>query len=272
VIVVTGAAGVIGRALMARLSAERLPCLVLSRDVFAEAEGIPLLSTVPRRPSAVVHLAALVPQPPAIPDDDSSAARTRNIDQRVLEAVRQWGCHVIYASGCSLYEKGGTAPKQEREADAAVAQASPYLAAKQQGERDFLALSNATVLRISAPIGEGLSRATVLGAFHGGGASWQGNRGVGQRHARAELCGYGRPCRRLIPYVDHTATCDHQHCCGSAGDYAGVGAGSRVRLRSRLYSYDWQARFQGWGVCALCKPTGGRSSWVATYYIDTHIP
>jgi UDP-glucose 4-epimerase len=165
VIVVTGAAGVIGRALMARLSAERLPCLVLSRDVFAEAEGIPLLSTVPRRPSAVVHLAALVPQPPAIPDDDSSAARTRNIDQRVLEAVRQWGCHVIYASGCSLYEKGGTAPKQEREADAAVAQASPYLAAKQQGERDFLALSNATVLRISAPIGEGLSRATVLGRF-----------------------------------------------------------------------------------------------------------
>lgn len=162
-IVVTGASGVIGRALMARLHAERLPCIALDRDVLTSP--VSLVAAVPRKPSVLVHLAAVVPQPSSIPDDEVNAARTRDMDTRVLEAVKQWDCHAVYASGCSLYSKGDTAPKRETEAGREHRPSSAYLAAKQQGERDFLASGCATVLRISAPIGEGLPQATAVGRF-----------------------------------------------------------------------------------------------------------
>lgn len=162
-IVVTGASGVIGRALMARLHSERLPCVALDRDMLARPAS--LISAALRKPSVLVHLAAVVPQPPTVPDDEANAARTRDMDARVLEAVRQWNCHAIYASGCSLYAKGDAAPKREDEAGAEQMPSSAYLVAKQQGERDFLGSGRATVLRISAPVGEGLPRATVLGRY-----------------------------------------------------------------------------------------------------------
>lgn len=162
-IVVTGASGVIGRALIARLRAERLPYTVLDRAALAGTA--PLVSLVPRKPSVVIHLAASVPQPPVFPDDDAKAALTRDMDARVLEAVRQWDCHAVYASGCSLYARKRAAPKREEDAGTEHPPPSAYLAAKQQGERDFLALERATVLRISAPVGEGLPLVTVVGRF-----------------------------------------------------------------------------------------------------------
>jgi nucleoside-diphosphate-sugar epimerase len=166
VIVVTGARGVIGRALIMRLRAERLPFMALGRDVLAGTSLASLVLAVPRRPSVVVHLAAAVPQPPNISDDESAAERTREMDARVLEAVGEWGCHAIYASGCSLYSKDGGTPRREDEAlDEALVHASPYLSAKQLGEHTFLASGRATVLRISAPIGEGLPNSTVVGRF-----------------------------------------------------------------------------------------------------------
>lgn len=162
-IIVTGASGVIGRALMVRLRAERLPCTALDRNMLARS--VPLADAVMRKPSVLVHLAAVVPQPPAIPDDEASAAHTLYMDARLLEAVKHWDCHAIYASGCSLYSRGDAAPKREEEAGSEQRPSSPYLAAKQYGERSFLASGRATVLRISAPVGEGLSRATVIGRF-----------------------------------------------------------------------------------------------------------
>ncbi len=162
-IVVTGASGVIGRALIARLHTERLPCRILDRNVLAARE--PLISAVSCKPSVLVHLAAVVPQPPKTPDDEVHAAHTRDMDARVLDAVRQWGCHAVYASGCSLYEKKGKVPNCEAKAGTERVPSSPYLAAKQKGERDFLASGLATVLRISAPIGEGIPPATVIGRF-----------------------------------------------------------------------------------------------------------
>jgi nucleoside-diphosphate-sugar epimerase len=163
VIVVTGASGVIGRALMARLYAERLPYAVLDRDMLTRHAR--LVDAVPRKPSVLVHLAAVVPHPPTILDDEVGAARTRDMDTRVLEAVKQWDCHAVYASGCSLYAKGDAAPKHEDEAGTERTPSSAYLAAKQQGESHFLASGQATVLRISAPVGEGLPRATVVARF-----------------------------------------------------------------------------------------------------------
>jgi nucleoside-diphosphate-sugar epimerase len=161
-ILVTGASGVIGRAFVARLNAERLPFVVMNREVLGR--GIPLAAALSCKPSVVVHLAAVVPQSPSIPDDEVSAAHTRDIDMRVLEASIMWGCHMVYASGCSLDPKTDLEPIRE---EAAVEQslASAYLRVKQQGERDFLASGHATVLRISAPVGEGMPSATVLGRF-----------------------------------------------------------------------------------------------------------
>jgi nucleoside-diphosphate-sugar epimerase len=163
VIALTGASGVVGRALMARLHAERLPYVVLDRNMLASSTS--LTDAVLKKPTVLVHLAAVVPNPPAIPDDEVSAAKTRDMDVRVLKAITQWGCHAVYASGCSLYTKGDAAPKCENEAGAESRPSSNYLAAKQQGERIFLASGQATVLRVSAPIGEGLPRATVVGRF-----------------------------------------------------------------------------------------------------------
>jgi nucleoside-diphosphate-sugar epimerase len=164
VIVVTGASGVIGRALMARLQAERLPYVSLERKFLTCPEA--LAAGVSRRPSLIVHLAAVVPQPPTVPDDEINANRTRAIDEVVLKAVTLWDCHVLYASGCSLYTKTGS--ESRREDEAAGVEPTPvsaYLQAKLQGEQNFLASNRATVLRISAPIGPGLSNATVLGRF-----------------------------------------------------------------------------------------------------------
>ena len=148
---------------MVRLHAECLPCAVLDRYILASPAQ--LTDAVLGKPSVLVHLAAVVPQPPGIPDDEANATRTQDMDARLLEAVRQWDCHAVYASGCSLYTNGDTVPKREDDAGSECMPSSAYLAAKQQGERNFLASGQATVLRISAPVGEGLSRATVVGRF-----------------------------------------------------------------------------------------------------------
>lgn len=162
-IVLTGASGVIGRAFIAHLRAMCIPYIALDRDALTQSTSI--VSMVSKEPSVLVHLAAVVPQPPGIPDDNICASLTRKIDARVLEAARQWNCHAVYASGCSLYAKNSTVPKREEDAGKELKPSSPYLAAKQKGESDFLNSGRATVLRISAPVGDGLPVATVLGRF-----------------------------------------------------------------------------------------------------------
>ncbi|MEQ8612609.1 MAG: NAD(P)-dependent oxidoreductase [Gammaproteobacteria bacterium] len=161
----TGATGVIGRALMQRLRAEQLPFFIYSREMFDLSDEVPLFSIVPAKPSAIIHLAAAVPKPPEIPDDDSNAVITRKLDRLILKAAEQWDCHIVYASGCSLYKKNKAGTKIEEDTYNIVPQESPYLTSKQKGEADFLKFGKVTVLRISAPIGEGLSKFTALGRF-----------------------------------------------------------------------------------------------------------
>ena len=105
-IVLTGASGVIGRALMAKLHKDNLPHVAIDRLALADCASLDSLIT--KRPSVVIHLAAVVPQPPVITDNESNAKRTRIIDTKVLEAVSLWNCHVVYVSGCSLFTKAGS--------------------------------------------------------------------------------------------------------------------------------------------------------------------
>jgi nucleoside-diphosphate-sugar epimerase len=162
-IVVTGASGVIGRAFVMRLQAECLPFVVLDREILSGATY--LVDLLARKPSVVVHLAASVPKPPVIPDNEENAAITADLDERILEAIKLWECHAIYASGCSLYPKGHPIWKSEDMIYSEHLTQSFYLAAKQRGEQSFMSTGQATVLRISAPIGKGLPESTVLGRF-----------------------------------------------------------------------------------------------------------
>jgi nucleoside-diphosphate-sugar epimerase len=148
---------------MNKLYSVNLPCVAIDREALVDVTS--LSGVLSKQPSVVIHLAAVVPKPPTISDDQSNAKSTRIIDRAVLEAVDLWNCHVIYASGCSLYTKGGPHPCREMEIGDGPELKSPYLSAKLKGEGEFLASGRATVLRISTPVGEGLSTATVLGRF-----------------------------------------------------------------------------------------------------------
>jgi nucleoside-diphosphate-sugar epimerase len=164
VIVVTGASGVIGRALMARLRLEGMESVAVRRDAFDLASGTSLQEFVGQRPSAIIHLAAAVPHSTRYPDTESSAAMTRAIDRTVHEAAVGWGCRVVYASTCSLYDKHTPAVKFENTA-VVVRPDSPYMQAKFEGERLFCTLPSYSILRVPAPIGPGLPDTVVAKRF-----------------------------------------------------------------------------------------------------------
>lgn len=165
-IIVTGSTGVIGRALIARLKKEKFPYISLSSPEIRDPKSYGSISNSLDKPSVIVHLAAIVPKPPMILDDFVNAKLTREIDSHILSRLKLWNCHAIYASGCSLYGKSSDLEMKEEQAASFYGhQTSPYLTAKEQGERDFLATERSTVLRISAPLGTGISSATVVGRF-----------------------------------------------------------------------------------------------------------
>lgn len=163
-IVVTGAAGVIGRALMLATRAEGVPAIGISRENLDLASGVSLTSVFQSRPSAIVHLAAAVPHSTHYPDTDLSASRTRAIDRSVYEAAVAWGCRVVYTSSCSLYDKSNAEINTE---DTPLSRnlTSPYLLSKRDGEALFSSLSTYCIIRVPAPLGPGLPDSVVAKRF-----------------------------------------------------------------------------------------------------------
>lgn len=163
-IVVTGAAGVIGRALMARLRLVGVEGIGVHREVFDLSSGASLAKFVGQRPEAIVHLAAAVPHSVHYPDTEASAAMTRFIDRTVHMAAHGWGCRLVYASTCSLYDKH--APEVKFEDSAVLARPdSPYMQAKHEGEKLFSTLASYSIMRVPAPIGPGLPDTVVAKRF-----------------------------------------------------------------------------------------------------------
>lgn len=163
-IIVTGASGVIGRALMARLRSEGIEAVGVCREVFDLASGASLAAFVGRRPKAVVHLAAAVPHSTRYPDSETSASKTRAADLTVRDAVLAWDCRVVYASTCSLYDKH-TATVKFEDTPVVVRPDSPYMQAKRDGEKMFATLPSHGILRVPAPIGPGLPDTVVAKRF-----------------------------------------------------------------------------------------------------------
>ena len=181
-IIVTGASGVIGRALMASLRSDGIEVIGVRREAFDLASGASLAAFIGRRPEAVIHLAAAVPHSTHYPDSEASAAKTRAADRTVRDAVLTWDCRVVYASTCSLYEKL-TATVKFEDSPVIVRPDSPYMQAKHEGEKMFAALPCCGILRVPAPIGPGLPDTVVAKRFFNQAAAGQAIRvwGTGKR-------------------------------------------------------------------------------------------
>ena len=170
-IVVTGADGLVGRAVCERLHQVKLPVLPVVRarraDSVAGASVVDLVAeTIPVAGDVrgVIHLAAAVPHSPQYPDTDGTAQLTRRIDQRIRKFVQQHTCPIVYASSCSLYDPATPEPKHEDTSP--VRARTPYFAGKLDGERLF-AECGAVIARLSNPVGPHLPPVLVLSRFIG---------------------------------------------------------------------------------------------------------
>ena len=170
-VIVTGAAGLIGRTLARKLYADGTPTIGVLRTV---TESVPfetatfdlqhqsLLELRGLNPVAVVHCAASVPAPPDNPDDAAAGRATRNIDDGVIEACFALGCRLIYVSSCILYDQFSSDIKDE---DAVARVTTPYADAKRDGELRASTLAGTVVMRVPSPVGERMRRSTVLPRF-----------------------------------------------------------------------------------------------------------
>lgn len=174
-ILVTGAAGLVGRAVVERLRAEGAIVLPVVRkkpealgqeaieiDLTSGPEN--LLNTVDIKPDSVIHLAAAVPHSPIYPDIETSAEQTRGIDCTVWTACTEWNVRCFYASTCGLYDPLDPRPKTEQ---SVLQVRSPYFAAKREGEELFGHDRQNCIFRLSAPYGAGLRESLVLARFIG---------------------------------------------------------------------------------------------------------
>lgn len=169
-VLLTGAVGLVGRAVCQRFDADGINYMPLVRSRcsldnavicdLSSAKGISLTQPV----RAIVHLAAAVPMAAATPDTEVFADVTRMIDKSVLDLARMLNCPVIYASSCGLYDRSILEVKQESNLGAINAY-SPYLRAKLEGEAKFLEYGNVTIMRISAPVGPGQRKSSVVSRF-----------------------------------------------------------------------------------------------------------
>lgn len=174
-ILITGAAGIVGRAVVAALMERNWRVLsivrnishtVLEKSIALDLSkiGDDLMNVISGRPQAVVHLAAAVPHSARYPDTHESAGMTQAIDMNVASAVQKWQCSVIYMSTCGIYERSLDCVKREDD-ETVVKLTSPYFEAKWKGEKLFGEIEGSTIFRVAAPVGPGLKRRVVLGRF-----------------------------------------------------------------------------------------------------------
>jgi nucleoside-diphosphate-sugar epimerase len=176
-VLVTGAAGLLGRAVCARLSSEHQPVIathrssepggVLAEVIWArtdlrEAGSVDRMGEL----SAVVHLAAVIPGG-SRPIEDQ-AAENRAIDDNVLRAAARRGIPVVYASTGALYAE--PLPATGWSEHGPISPVGPYLEEKAWAEARGATLaeeagSSFTALRINAPYGPEQTNRTVIQIF-----------------------------------------------------------------------------------------------------------
>ena len=179
---VTGANGFLGRAACRALSDRGTAFARVGR---AKVEGLaplpheqpgvlwdldqPWATKLPPddRPTAILHLAAGIPVSFEGGDVERLAADNLQMDRHVFQMAGELGCHVVYASSCSVYGSRDPAPLAE---DAVCSPLGPYPTAKLQAEAEATVLADGgklrfASLRISAPYGAEQRQRTVIWHF-----------------------------------------------------------------------------------------------------------
>ena len=173
-ILVTGADGIVGRAVCSVLKLARLEFVPLVRQrqsvtaenaIVSDLSDASVLGILSRYDiTSIVHLAAAVPHSVDYPDTEVSAELTKRMDRNIFALQQQLRIPVVYMSTCGLYDR--SLPTVKFEDDRSVIKIeSPYFAAKFEGEKLFSAATCPTILRLSAPVGPGLKPSLVLSRF-----------------------------------------------------------------------------------------------------------
>jgi len=163
-ILVTGGTGAIGRTVVRALTSQGYEVISPSRHTGYLDSLTAFLKTTEAAPDRLIHLAAAVPATKNLPDTIELSDETRRIDRVVLAAALKWETHIVYASGCSLYNNYVSEYHEEDEPIAGPL-TSNYLRVKREGEEASLAQGFASVLRIAGFRGEGTPNWTVAGRF-----------------------------------------------------------------------------------------------------------
>lgn len=163
-ILVTGASGLVGKQLTKLFDELEFSYVALSHNSFDLAKDLSLVDWMNEAPSQIIHLAAAVPKSYGRQDDRATGDETRRIDENVARAARAWGCRVLYASTCLLYDCRDPAVKFEN-SPVSARKGSPYSSAKLEGEKTFASLGGSLVFRLSSPVGPSNEHNLVLPKF-----------------------------------------------------------------------------------------------------------
>jgi UDP-glucose 4-epimerase len=165
-ILVTGALGLVGRAVANRLEADGA-CVTKVDSITrsgVDVLGIDLVNEPwPKGDwAAIVHSAAMLPTTFDGEEAEAASARNRQLDDLAIEESVKCGAHLVYFSSGSVY--GDTIGK-------IVANTTPspktgYASQKLASERQIAARhKSASIFRLVAPYGEQQIRSTVLRRF-----------------------------------------------------------------------------------------------------------
>lgn len=171
-VVVTGAGGFIGSAVISALERKRWPFIALyrttpARGSMTEQRDLTRMGLVDliAKGDVVIHLAATLPRTFTGLEATAAAMQNVAIDRRVVLACARSGAHLIFASSTSVYGLGRW-PDPITE-DHPPDPVGPYAVAKLETELEIADRSPrfATILRVSAPYGPGSHSRTVMRLF-----------------------------------------------------------------------------------------------------------
>ncbi len=158
-VVITGASGFIGSALLDMLTRSGYRAIGLSRKTDANKSGLVYMADYasydPPEDAILVHLAERRDVKAAEAEQAIHAQETVGLCKALIE--KNWQ-HIIYASSAEVY---GYSVRTERRTDEKIAPKSAYAKTKQTCEKDVLN-SGGTVLRLGNVYGRGMSKLNVI--------------------------------------------------------------------------------------------------------------